>query len=504
MVRIEFYRCLTAPKNYDKEVKMIKENCIKILGLGLSHCENSFKNVQIDIYPSEKNGKSDSFAYTGEEFKPNSAEESNLKLRNKYQIQSFYASELSNHIRTRNYAYSHTVHVISITEYLLKVLELAIDVNNKLESIVKKTKSIKNSSKISKDDKEYQITKASVGIYIDILLEIKARIADLESSKYKNRIVRTNANLDTTVRGMLTTAYIPDEMAESFNNLYEMIPLNKFSEAKAKGLSKITTFELFKDFSLRLYSSAIKPFLSDLMEEFSYYVTPDTYLNNAKKKAILVVPISIYKKFNFSKSGLTREEVVFIESRSNMEKTVSNLSQFYSELSDAMNCMYNKALEQKNELFSTPEKHEVEWIIDAYMKKFASKKLGNIKSIKLMLKDDFFREKFTVLLYELRPDLLTEILTVGGDPWEIREEYTSEQYNLDYETVIYLYNLMKLAFGDKKFPSQNSHLTRFLKLLSYNSTPERSVSRILRNLSAGKVDWSNTEIGHKFRLALEK
>ena len=83
---------------------MIKENCIKILGLGLSHCENSFKNVQIDINPSEKNGTSDSFAYAGEEFKPNSAEESNLKLRNKFQIQSFYASELSNHIRTRNYA----------------------------------------------------------------------------------------------------------------------------------------------------------------------------------------------------------------------------------------------------------------------------------------------------------------------------------------------------------------------------------------------------------------
>lgn len=97
---------------------MIKENCIKILGLGLSHCENSFKNVQIDINPSEKNGTSDSFAYAGEEFKPNSAEESNLKLRNKFQIQSFYASELSNHIRTRNYAYEHTVHIINITEYL--------------------------------------------------------------------------------------------------------------------------------------------------------------------------------------------------------------------------------------------------------------------------------------------------------------------------------------------------------------------------------------------------
>ncbi|MCQ2598643.1 MAG: hypothetical protein MJ181_12455, partial [Treponema sp.] len=99
---------------------------------------------------------------------------------------------------------------------------------------------------------------------------------------------------------------------------------------------------------------------------------------------------------------------------------------------------------------------------------------------------------------------LTDILTAGGDPWEIREEYTTEQYNLDFETVTYLYYLMKLAFGDEKFPSQNSHLTRFLKLLSYNSTPERCVSRLLRNLKSGKADWSNTELGQKFRQALEK
>ena len=240
---------------------MIKENCIKLLGIGLTYCENVYKNVQIDIEPSEKNGKTDSFTFEGEEFKPNSAEIFNLEQRKKYQVQSFYAFELAKHIRTRNFAYLYSLHVIGVTEYLLKVLELAIDVNNKLDSIVKKTKSIMYSNKIPKDDKEYQIAKTSVGIYIDVLLEIKARISDLESSKYKNRITRTDANLDTTVRSMLATSYIPDEMAESFNNLYEMIPLNKFSDAKAKGLSKITTFELFRDFSLRLYSSAIKPLI---------------------------------------------------------------------------------------------------------------------------------------------------------------------------------------------------------------------------------------------------
>ena len=53
---------------------MSKENCITILGLGLSSTQISYKNVLRDIEPEERNGESDSFSYAGEEFKPNSAE----------------------------------------------------------------------------------------------------------------------------------------------------------------------------------------------------------------------------------------------------------------------------------------------------------------------------------------------------------------------------------------------------------------------------------------------
>ena len=52
---------------------MSKENCITILGLGLSSTQISYKNVLRDIEPEERNGESDSFSYAGEEFKPNSA-----------------------------------------------------------------------------------------------------------------------------------------------------------------------------------------------------------------------------------------------------------------------------------------------------------------------------------------------------------------------------------------------------------------------------------------------
>ena len=80
---------------------MIKENCIKLLGLGLSHVENSYKNIQIDLKPEERNSGNTSFAFEGEEFKPNSAEEYNLSQRKLYQVRSFAAEDLTLYIRTR-------------------------------------------------------------------------------------------------------------------------------------------------------------------------------------------------------------------------------------------------------------------------------------------------------------------------------------------------------------------------------------------------------------------
>lgn len=76
-----------------------------------------------------------------------------------------------------------------------------------------------------------------------------------------------------------------------------------------------------KEFSTRLYSAAIKPFLTALMEIYYYFVTPEDFLNNPSEKTLFVIPISFYKKFNFAKRGLTREEVVFINSSRAWRKT---------------------------------------------------------------------------------------------------------------------------------------------------------------------------------------
>ena len=83
---------------------MSRENCISILGLGLSNTQITYKNVLRDIEPEERSSKSSSFTYEGEEFKPNSAERYNLELRKSCQMQYFPVEELIHKIRTRDMA----------------------------------------------------------------------------------------------------------------------------------------------------------------------------------------------------------------------------------------------------------------------------------------------------------------------------------------------------------------------------------------------------------------
>lgn len=93
-----------------------------------------------------------------------------------------------------------------------------------------------------------------------------------------------------------------------------------------------------------------------------------------------------------------------------------------------------------------------------------------------MLKNAFFREKFTLLVYELRPDLVVDMLTMEQNPWDFTRDVTEDD-ELDTETTVYLHHLLEICFGNKKFPSQRIQLIRLLHIFSYNDKPEKSYSR---------------------------
>lgn len=486
---------------------MSKENCITILGLGLANTQISYKNVLLDIAPEEKLGKSNSFTYKGEEFKPNSAEKYNLELRKRYPVRDFTVEELSHQIRTRNMAYIHAGKLLEVTAYLSSVMELANDVNNQLKDIIKNTKSIQKNESLSKEQKNFEIAITSTAAYIDILVEIKARIVDLQYSKYNHNIARTYANLETQVKTMLETSYVPDELAANINMLYDNYPLHKFSNAKAEGISRTTAEIRFTEFSTRLYSAAIKLFIFELMEEFYPYITPRKFLNNPEKETLFVVPDSTYSKFNFLNSGLTREEVIFLEVQDDMDKTVHNFSKFFKEAIKAITCLQERIQEQKNELFELRDEEELEWVLDAYTKRFAkSAAESNIRCLKKLCKNELFREKLTILLYELRPELLVNKLKFRQNPWDKESvpEQTSEDNDRDINTAVFLSKLLLLCFGKTDFSGIKVQFSRVIPIFPDNELPQKSLRRYCTLVEKGELTWSDSEFAKKLKVALEK
>ena len=115
---------------------MLKENCIKILGSGLSYIKTAYKNVILDIDQAEKEQKADSYTFSAEGFVPNSAEKYNLSLRSQYQVQSITPSELTHLIRTRRFSFSYANQILKTAEMLIKVLYSDSKYRKKLQSVV--------------------------------------------------------------------------------------------------------------------------------------------------------------------------------------------------------------------------------------------------------------------------------------------------------------------------------------------------------------------------------
>lgn len=486
---------------------MSKENCITILGLGLANTEISYKNILKEVKPEEKTGKNTSFTYEGEDFKPNSAEQYNLELRKKYQIQDFTVEELPHQIRTRNMAYKYAVKLLEVTAYLTSVMELANDVNHQLKDIIKNTKKIRNDTTLSKEQMELEVAQSSISAYIEIISEIKTRIVDLENSKYNYNITRTWSFLEAQIQTMLDFTYIPDELAPNFNMLYENYPLRKFSQAKNEGISRITAEARFIDFSTRLYSAAIKLFIFELLEEFYPYITPRKFLNNPCKKTLFVVPLSTYSKFNFLKSGLSRKEITFLEVQDDMEKTTAHFAKFFKECLNAMNCLQERLQEQKNILFETKDENELDWIMNNYTKTFSKCSAeSNIRCLKKLLKDDLFKEKLTVLLYDLRPELIVNKLKFHKNPWDKDnvEVQTAEDNDRDINTTVYLCYLLQLCFGTTEFKGIRVQFSRVIPLFPDNDIPQKSVRRYFLLVEKGELTWSGSEFSKRLKAALEK
>ena len=95
------------------------------------------------------------------------------------------------------------------------------------------------------------------------------------------------------------------------------------------------------------------------------------------------------------------------------------------------------------------------------------------------------------------------MLTLQQDPWEITRDIR-EDNALDVETAVYLYHLLMYSFEKNDYSNLRSQMARFLNLFSYNNFPDKSLARYMRKVRDGELTWADSELGRKFKAALEK
>lgn len=464
------------------------QNDFRILAEGLCAFTTQFRNVEFDLTPEEKKVQTSSFAYKAEPAELNSAEVFNTEERKKHPVKSYDFDEFQAVYRTRKYKLDKMVESMNIVKYLLSVLDMAQFINEGVIKICDENKNIRKNKNLSKDDIQYQILKSTVNGYLDILLEVKTRKDDFYYSKYSHYFKKSYEELDSYSRLIMTSHAVPDEMSVSFNSLYDGIPLNKFSSQKELGVSKAVCMTSFSQFADKLYN-ILHIFMSNLLNEFSAYVTSDVFLNNPEKQTLLVIPLSMYKKFNFQRSGLTRQEIVFIDVFNDSAKTAVNYTSFLEEVRKGLNDFYSKTTELKSKLMAMPDDKELDWFLNRYAKQYEGTTEGRVNRIQDICKENSaFREKLTCMLYEIKSDMV-EMVTAGGNPWEVEEEVTKELKNLDRDTCHFICLLNKCYFGEKELP--NAQIQRVFHLFEYQNYPIKGMSSHMKKLSAENARWAS-------------
>lgn len=462
---------------------------LRILAEGLSTCKTQFKNVEFDLTPEEKKSQTESFTYKAEPEKLNSAELYNQQQRELYKVTSHDLNEFYEFYRTRNYKYKKISKCQKVVKYLLTVLDLAEFINNGIAKAHTENNEIRKNSALSKDASTYQILKSTVNNYLDILIEIKIRKDDFYISEFSHYFKKSYDELDSYSRLIITSYAIPDEMSVSFNSLYEGIPLNKFSDKKDLGFSRAACTTSFSQLADKLYT-IIHIFLSNLINEFSAYFTSEAFLNNPEGECLFVIPLSMYKKFNFQRSGLTRQEIIFIDNPEDPEKTASNYSLFFKDIRVILNNYYSNISVLKNKLKEESDKNELEWFLNKYSEIYATQTEGKISHITKLCKNEAFREKLTCMLFELKTEMV-EIVTAGGNPWEIEEEITTELKNFDKDTCHFIKCLCDVYFNGEQMP--NLQFQRAFHFFKYLSSPDKGLSSHLKNLKTKNVKWSSSK-----------
>lgn len=465
---------------------------LKILAEGLSVIRCEYRDIELDLTKKEKTDSSSSqspFTYSYETYNKNSAEIYNFNLRNRYKVSFYEISDINRVYRTKKFKiYKHNL-IISVSRYLADVSELILLINEQLGKIDSKFRSEKNVQNTRID--VFSEIKTSSALF-GLLNEIRAHIDDLINNQHSVNLDSACSELNTSIRIIVSTSKIPCEICPKIDSLFPKITLEKFSEEEKKNPCQLSnSIFLFNE----KIKSTIHEFLSKLIHQFYFYITPPTFLNNPDYSALFVVSLCMYKKFNFYQSGLSYDERIDIFQTAGADSVYSVIKKFYTEVRNSFLSIGEKA---ERELANAEELKD-DFSLTEFIKEFhrfnAGKKFDRIDRLEILFENPIIYEKVCDLIMTTR-FFMKEGIDREMNPWEadFPEEFSPEdKKKRDIETAYFIYQLHNRFIASNSIPQ--TQWCNFLNLFSYTNLPLKRLNSHIINFQKGKIPehWYNSE-----------
>ena len=455
---------------------------IRILAHGHTEQRIRYRDIETEIPFLEKEAEKHS-----EEnnqfpiFRYNSAELYNREMRDAYSaVKSYSLREIMSCYYTREFKKYKYGQVIASCDYLLKVLKLVENINNVFIGIEKASEQEATDIKCESETmREFYRSKRAVSGLISLLWDISVNVLDLQSDPHSIGIQKSIEKGHEFLCMVLTTHSVPAELAKKISSIYPNVPLLTFGDENGCD-SKIADTEAYSSF-MQVEGKLIKimsVFIRFLENQFSYFVTSDSFLSNPIGKTLFVIPMSMYRKFNFPNSGLYRSEQFVFMLEAPVEMARKNL-EFIRIVRESFQQTKKEAEQLLSGINNLKKDFSISDFIELYRKKHPMEKMNRLKAI---LESPVALERTTAMLIETRNFMISDAQK-GMDPWY--SKCTKDYKSIDKDTLYFLIKLFECTEAQLKCLP----LTKFLRLFnlfSYSNQPEKRMNDHVRKYRNGK------------------
>lgn len=469
-------------------MEILSETPFKILHQGYSDTIVEYKNIENDIPLYEQRileSKTPEFKKQQVDF--NSAELYNNELRTKYQhLNSYKIQDVTKLYKTSYFMEYKVNQIIAVAEYLQKVLKMIFSINKQVLKIERKSVEICHEKQFKSSlDMEIFKTKLTIDELLDALCDIKVSITELQIDKCSVGIKEFVDEIWETLLLSFAICYVPDEYASKVDALFPAVTLKKISSLGDEFKDKKIVLQYLTQLKNRLFF-ILNLFITHLSNQFSYYVTSESFLNNPKGLTIFVVPMSVYIMFDFYQSGLTESETV--KKDINDYYTINEkYMKFLKSIETHLKALLTDAYATLEKVKLQKEFFNINKLMDYYEEKVPYARTAQLKTF---FSDPVVFEKVSTMVDNVKSSM-SACIPQKKNPWDAIEK-VKESKDIDNSTIYFLLKLYEMRPGELlKFPQ--SQLKDFFNLCAYSERPSTGcMNEHVRRYRQGKYKVSNS------------